>query len=94
MITGRSRQRRRNGLRPPGRRSGMPARRMKPSTVCAACPVSSSMWFRPTPQPQYRSLTSGVVSGTGVGNRSLIEPPAGTCGMPCTVRTSSISRSP
>jgi hypothetical protein len=65
----------------------MPSRRMNPRTVSAGCPVSSSMWFSPAPQDQYRSLTRGVLSGTGSGNRSQIGPPAGTGAMSCARRT-------
>ncbi len=45
------------------------------------------MWFSPAPQDQYRSLTRGVLSGTGSGNRSQIGPPAGTGAMSCARRT-------
>ena len=87
-----ARQRRRKGVLPPAGRSGMPARCMNPRTLPAACPVSSSMWLSPTPQPQYRSLTSGDVSATGRGNRSAREPPVGTRGTPRAVRTAAIRR--
>lgn len=66
---------------------------MNARTVSAAWPVSSSMWLRPTPHSQYRSLTSGVVSGTGRGNRTAIGPPGGTRGTSCTVSTASTSGS-